>query len=452
MKGSRSLSYIGLGALLLSACGARDESPVEQHQVAKGPVAQESRPNIVLIMADDLGYGDISPFDGRIVTPNLDRMAAEGLRLTDFHTSGTVCSPTRAGLMTGRYQQRAGIPGVIVAAVEGATHEHGLKDHEVTLPELMKESGYETAIFGKWHLGYMPIYNPLNNGFDTFSGFLAGNVDYFSHVDQSGAEDWWKQRSLEPEEGYATHLISRDAVSFIEENSDKPFFLYVSHASPHYPYQGPNDGPERVAGGEFDVYSADGVVDVTYAEMVDELDRGVGEILDTLVRAGIDQNTLVLFFSDNGANEYGSNAPYRGHKTTVWEGGHRVPFIAWWPESIEADASSTEFMTTLDIMPTILELTGANLAEAPELDGRNVASFLLDGTPPAPQTFHWNGKGVREGDWKLVITDEGPQLFDLATDPGETTDVSASNVEQRERMLVSIAAWEEDVQSSMTEQ
>lgn len=429
-------------AFLLQACDAGDISPD----------AQQVRPNVVLIMADDLGYGDISPFNGRTATPNLERMAAEGLRLTDFHTSGTVCSPTRAGLMTGRYQQRAGIPGVIVADPNGATHEHGLKDHEVTLPELMGQSGYETAIFGKWHLGYIPKYNPLNNGFDTFSGFLAGNVDYFSHVDQSGAEDWWQQKEKIPEEGYATHLITRDAVSFIEENPDKPFFLFVSHAAPHYPYQGPNDGSERVAGGEFDVHSADGDVAATYSEMVSELDRGVGDILDALVRTGIQQRTLVLFFSDNGANNQGSNAPFRGHKTTVWEGGHRVPFIAWWPDSIQADASSAQFMTTLDIMPTILELAGADSDEFPKFDGRNLASFLLDGDAPAPQTFHWNGKAVREGDWKLVVTDDRPQLFDLAMDPGETLDVAASNAERRDRLLASIAAWEADVLSSMTAQ
>lgn len=429
--------------MLLQACQGGVPDPASSAGVRQ--------PNFVIILADDLGYGDISPFAGRIATPTLERMAAEGLRVTDFHTSGTVCSPTRAGLMTGRYQQRAGIPGVVLADPNGATHHHGLQDHEVTIAELLRDNGYATAIFGKWHLGYDPKYNPLENGFDTFSGFVAGNVDYFSHVDQAGAEDWWLQDRKHREEGYATRLITDHAVSFIRANKNKPFFLFVSHAAPHYPYQGPADKAEREAGSEFDdVFSADGDVDATYREMVEELDQGVGHILDELANAGIDERTLVLFLSDNGADQRGSNAPFRGSKGSEWEGGHRVPFIARWPESIQAGITSAEFATSLDIMPTLVELAGIEQAPSPRMDGISLVHFLLDAQPLGQREFHWNGKAVRVGNWKLVNTESGPQLFDLEVDPGENNNLAVTNADRLNKMLGLIENWEIDVSRSAT--
>lgn len=190
------------------------------------------RPNIVIIMADDLGYGDISPYDGWIKTPHLEQMAAEGTRFTDYHSAGNVCSPTRAALMTGRYQQRAGIPGVVFADPKREQHEHGLQKVEYTIAEAFRDRGYATGMFGKWHLGYYPKYNPVRNGFDLFKGYVSGNIDFISHYDQSGNYDWWHQDQQAVEEGYVTHLIDKHSLEFIRDNKDKPFFLYLPHKAP----------------------------------------------------------------------------------------------------------------------------------------------------------------------------------------------------------------------------
>ena len=202
-------------------------------------------PNMVIILADDLGYGDLGTFGGWIPSPHLDALAKSGLKFTDFHSNGVVCSPTRAALMTGRYPQRAGIPGVIVAALEGKTHNDGIQDAEWTLAEALRDKGYATGLMGKWHLGYQKPFNPTRHGFDQFRGYISGNVDYFSHIDQAGVEDWWHDEKLEAEEGYSTHLITKHAVDFIVENKNRPFFLYVAHEAPHYPFQGPHDKPLR---------------------------------------------------------------------------------------------------------------------------------------------------------------------------------------------------------------
>ena len=234
-------------------------------------VADEERPNLIIIMSDDLGYGDIGCYGNqRIQTPHLDRMAKQGLRFTDFHSSGSVCSPTRCGLMTGRYQQRAGIPAVV-----SVRHKHlGMAPREITFAELLKERGYSTAIFGKWHLGYRKEFNPIHQGFDRFRGYVSGNVDFFSHVDQSGAYDWWEGEEHIVEEGYTTHLITKHARQFIRENRDRPFCLYLAHEAPHYPYQGPNDKAERTVGGKFKTQGQRKDVQKAYKEMVDKRRNG----------------------------------------------------------------------------------------------------------------------------------------------------------------------------------
>ena len=186
-----------------------------------------ARPNFVIIMADDLGYGDISCFEGWVDTPRLDQLAGEGLRLTDYHSNGAVCSPTRAALMTGRYQQRVGVPGVIVARRDAAVHRTGIGDSEVTFAEALRQQGYATAIYGKWHLGYLPQFNPVRHGFDEFHGYISGNVDFFSHIDQAGHLDWWQNDKLRDEAGYVTHLITEHAVRFIQQNQKRPFCLYL---------------------------------------------------------------------------------------------------------------------------------------------------------------------------------------------------------------------------------
>ena len=423
-------------------------------------------PNIVVIMADDLGYGDISPYGGWIDTPRLDRMAGEGMRFLDFHSSGNVCSPTRAGLMTGRYQQRAGIPGVLFANPARPSHDDGIEEGEVTLAEALRARGYATGVFGKWHLGYRARFNPVRHGFDEFRGFVSGNIDYHSHVDTMGRADWWRDDELSAEEGYATHLVTEHALRFIDRNRDRPFFLYLPHHAPHYPFQGPVDPADRAVGGEFDPRGSVANRRRAYRDMVREMDAGIGEVLDALEAHGIADRTLVWFFSDNGAAQWGSNAPLRGLKATDWEGGHRVPSIAVWPGRIPAGSESGQLASTLDIMPTLLSLVGIGAGETPEgagamelpaFDGIDLSPVLLRQEALAPRQLFWgadgtfwNGAAVRDGPWKLLIDRHDgapgpPMLFNLDDDLGEQDDLAAAHPDRVERLLAALEAWRSDV-------
>ena len=417
------------------------------------------RPNFVVILADDMGYGDASCYPGSwLSTPHLDRMAAEGMRFTDFHSSGPVCSPTRAGLMTGRYQQRAGIPGVINADPKKNRH-HGLFPHEVTFAELLQRAGYRTAIFGKWHLGYRKQFNPVHHGFDLFRGYVSGNVDYISHVDRMGFADWWDGEQLAPEEGYVTHLITDHAVAFIEQNRQRPFCLYVAHEAVHSPYQGPNDPPVREVGKGNIPGAARKDVKAAYREMMAEMDKSLGRILATLGRMGIAEKTFVLFFSDNGGTRRGSNGPLRGFKGSVWEGGHRVPAVAWWPGRIPAGRVSNETLISLDVMPTILELAGLQTPPNRKLDGRSFAGVLLHGKTMPQRRLFWQFGGrqaVRDGRWKLVLGESGQRgrigLYDLQEDLGEQSNLAARYPERVEALQAALKRWQQDVANGATGQ
>lgn len=417
-------------------------------------------PNFIVIMADDLGYGDLSTYGGWIDVPSLDRMAAEGLKFTDFHSNGAVCSPTRAALMTGRYQQRAGVPVVIFAPEDRPTHIDGLQPVEHTFAEMLRERGYATGIFGKWHLGYYPQYNPVRHGFDVFKGYVSGNVDFFSHVDGAGRFDWWHDEQPSEETGYVTTLINKHAVRFIEENADEPFCLYVPHEAPHFPYQGPDDNPAgfRVVGGfsgRLDLSDED--LKQRYEQMVVEMDRGVGEILDSLVRHGLADRTLVLFFSDNGATPDGSNGPLRGYKGSVWEGGHRVPALAWQPGSIKAGSQTDQLAATMDVLPTLAELSALSVPSNRPLDGVSLVPVLRGGAV-SRGPMYWSfmdGLAMREGDWKLVLGEDGddtPKLFDLSTDLGESNDLAGQEPQRVARMAQQSRHWLREVEADATPQ
>jgi len=445
------LRALGLGA----AAMAMPRSPARAAQPEGRSMKRKPRkPNFIIVLADDMGYGDSSAYGGWIKTPHMDALAAAGLKFTDFHSSGAVCSPTRAGLMTGRYQERAGIPGVINADPKTPAHYLGLHDTEVTFPKLLKKAGYTSAIFGKWHLGYTRNFNPMHHGFDRFRGYVSGNVDYISHYDRMGVYDWWDGLDHVKEEGYVTHLVTKHSVKFIEANRDRPFCLYVAHEAVHTPLQAPGDPPGR-GPDRRKAKAPQRAAKETYKLMMKAMDDGLGEIVATLKRLGLARETLIFFFSDNGGTRYGSNAPLRGQKGSVWEGGHRVPAIAAWAGRIKPATVTDELTISLDLMPTLLELAGAAAPAGHKLDGVSLAPLMLEGKPLGRRKLFWRGQAMRDGPWKLIAAGRGAKraaLYDLSKDIGEQTDLSAKHPDRVKDMLAALAAWKTDVAAGATSQ
>jgi arylsulfatase A len=438
------------------------------------------RPNLIVIMVDDMGYEGLSCFGNPYFkTPELDQLAAEGMRFTDFHSSGTVCSPTRAGLLTGRYQQRAGIEAVIHPVADHPEHRKGLQLSEATFAEQLRSAGYATGIIGKWHQGY-PVnsadFHPQNHGFDEFIGYHSGNVDYVSHVGDHNVHDWWHGRRETPEEGYSSHLINRHTIDFVKRhaNADKPFCLYVAHEAIHNPVQVPGD-PVRRTTEKWDRWDWRQVSQeeriAKYRGMTLPIDEGIGQLKRTLHELGIAKNTFVLFFSDNGpAGDFPSGSPkLRGGKGTVYEGGHKVPAIAWWPGRIRPGSASDQLLISLDVMPTLLNLAGAELPQRP-LDGVDFSPVMFGSASPTPRTLYWaslsNGgrrsEAVRSGRWKLVVQhpraapgtfeNEQVELFNLGKDPEEKTDLVKKNPAQADRLLQQLKTWFADTQKTATKQ
>ncbi|MFR9649825.1 MAG: sulfatase-like hydrolase/transferase [Rikenellaceae bacterium] len=418
---------------------------------AAAAVAQQ-RPNVILIMADDLGYGDISCFGNKSVnTPNIDRMAAEGVKMTDFHTNGAVSSPTRAALMTGRYQQRSGVIGVITAADH---RDDGLALEEYTMAEAFKDCGYTTAMFGKWHLGYAPRFNPTKQGFDIFEGYVAGNIDYHSHIDQAMYDDWWSGDNLQEEEGYVTDLIGEKAVNFIAEHKDEPFFLYLPHEAPHYPLQGRNS--PAIRGDKAPKNQPRQTPEQTaeiYKEMIEVMDETIGDVLVAIEESGIKENTIVIFISDNGGTaSRARNLPFSGGKGGVLEGGHRVPAVMWSP-GIELSPMTpyiySSTVMTMDLFPSLINLVGGSVPK--NLDGVDFLTPLKKGKDVAKRDLFWateKQQAMRQGDWKMVkaIDSQTARLYNLANDVTESNDLSAQEPKRYESMKKSIEEWYIEVQ------
>ena len=402
------------------------------------------RPNIVLIMADDLGYGDISCYGAKHVnTPHIDALAKNGIRFTDYHSNGAVCSPTRAALMTGRYPQRTGVEGVITAARH---REVGLPLEEVTIAEVLKDAGYSTAMYGKWHLGYdIKRFGPQLQGFETFEGFVSGNVDYFHKIDQEGHKDWYIGDELKHVDGYVTDLINDRAVDWIgahvKQNKDKPFFLYLAHGAPHYPLQGPNDKGFREVGKKIREMPED--KEATYKAMIESMDAGIGRVVAELGKHGLAENTLVIFCSDNGHSPRhgGSAGELRGSKGTVYEGGHRVPMVMQWPIRLEGGQENDDLLIGMDLFAAFSKFANARLPENLLIDGRgkNVEGPVED------RVLHWvhgSKQAIRQGDWKLVMNGNSkPELYNLKDDLGEQNNLADQAPERVKQMRAAHEAW-----------
>ncbi len=414
---------------------------------------ENTKPNIILIMADDLGYGDIGCYGSNtIYTPNLDRLASEGMRFTDYHSNGAVCSPTRAALMTGKYQQRTGIEGVITAA----RHRNvGLALKEETLAEALKKEGYVTGMFGKWHLGYPEKYNPVHQGFDEFKGYVAGNIDYFSHIDQEGYFDWWENAILKDDKGYSTDLLTRYGIDFINRHKNEPYFLYLPYEAPHYPYQGRHGKAFRKEGVKNARNKAlpEDSIPAIYKDMVEVMDEDIGKMMEALQNAHLAKNTFIFFCSDNGGvKKYGQhNLPLHGWKGQLYEGGHRVPAIAWWPGKIKAGSQSDEIILSMDIFPTLLEL--AKTPPVKTQDGISFTKVLFEnGTMPERPLF-WRFhkvKAIRQGDWKLIVrktktAQDQIELYNLKDDLSEGKNLADEKTDLVIMLQEKLNNWENEV-------
>lgn len=419
-------------------------------------------PNLVFILADDLGYGDVGCYGNqKNRTANLDALAESGLRFTDFHTSGPMCSPTRAATLTGQYQQRFGKQ--FDFALSGTRHrEKGLPRQAVTIAEVLRESGYATACFGKWHLGYQPPFLPPNQGFDEFRGLGSGDGDFFTHVDRSGRPDWWHNNRLVPEEGYTTDLLTRYSVDFIRRNRDRPFFLYLPHLAIHFPWQGPNDPPHRKPGTSYHqdkwgVIPDRGNVHPHVKAMIESMDSSVGMIVQALEVSGVRENTLVVFTSDNGGylnyaggfENISSNGPLRGQKTQLYEGGHRVPAIVSWLGKIRPGVTR-DTAHSVDWFPTFARLAGVDVASM-RLDGIDLSELLLEAKTLPERKLFWRagGRAVREGPWKYIESHEGkPELYNLVDDLSESVNLAPQMPERVQQLRQAWEVWQAEVNES----
>jgi len=402
-------------------------------------IAAAPRPNVIFINCDDLGYGDLGCYGATdIRTPHLDRMAREGTRFTDFSVTSALCTPSRAALMTGRYPGRAGL----ATGVLRPDATNGLAGAELTLAEVMKSAGYSTGCIGKWHLGFVKGMRPLDQGFDSYYGVLH-NLDHWETVafEKEGGMpvlrgDVVEKRPAVPVE--MTGLYTAEALKLIEAHRERPFFLYLGHAMPHLPFD---------ASPKFKGKSPRGL----YGAVVEELDDSTGQILAQLRALGLAEKTLVIFTSDNGPERRtpGTAAPLTGTKHTVFEGGLRVPMIAWWPGQVPAGRVCAEFVSTLDVLPTLAKLAGTPLPSSLTLDGFDLSPVLLGrpgATSPRKTLYSLYGyaknrhESFREGRWKLHLATP-PKLFDLGADLAEQNNVAANNAVLVERLSAEAARW-----------
>ncbi len=401
--------------------------------------AEDKPPNIIHIVADDLGYADVG-FNGctDIKTPNLDRLAGGGAKFSQFYTQ-PMCTPTRAALMTGRYPWRYGLQTMVIPGTAG----YGLETSEWLMPQLLKEAGYNTAIIGKWHLGHADLkYWPKQRGFDYAYGATIGELDYYTHGD-AGVLDWFRDNKPVHEEGYTTTLIGDDAVKYINrQDPNKPFYLYLTFNAPHTPYLAPKETIAK--------YSS--IADPTrrtYAAMVDCLDENIGKVVAALEKKGLREKTLILFHSDNGGTHNAmfagqmadvskikipcNNGPYRDGKGSLYEGGCRVAACANWPGHIKAQTVEG-IIHVVDLYPTLARLAGASTAKCKPLDGLNVWDVIAENKPSPRTEVIYNIEpfrgAVRQGDWKLIwrtLIPASTELYNLAEDPYEKNDVAAAH-------------------------
>ncbi|MFO1217143.1 MAG: sulfatase-like hydrolase/transferase [Burkholderiaceae bacterium] len=413
-----------------------------------------SRPNFIFIVADDLGYADLGCYGGREpgVSPELDALAARGLRFTQGYSNSPVCSPTRFALMTARWQYRlrGAAEEPINSRSRGSTTLGLLPEHP-TLPSLLRDAGWRTALIGKWHLGYPPAFGPLRSGYQEFFGPMSGGVDYFTHCDSRGTHDLWLGDDEHREIGYLTDLITNRAVQWLQRAAagDAPFFLSLHYTAPHWPWETRDDAAlaEEVKGNLFHLHGGN---IHSYRRMIHHMDEGIGQVMRTLRETGRERDTLVVFTSDNGGERFSDNWPLVGGKMDLTEGGIRVPYIAHWPAVVAPGGTSEQHCLTMDWSATMLDAAGvAPHADYP-LDGVSLLPVLRDAGHSFRRPMYWrmNHRGqraLRDGDWKYLTVDGHEYLFNIPADERERANRAPREPQRLGAMREAWQAWNESM-------
>lgn len=437
--------------------------------------AEHARPNLILIVTDDQGYPDLGCIGSKpVLTPTLDRLAAEGVRGTSFYVTWPACTPSRGSILTGRYPQRNGLYDMVRNDVTNYGHRFtpeeyavspemtlGLDVREQTVGDVLKRAGYRTGVVGKWDMGQARRFLPLQRGFDFFYGHGNNGIDYYTH-ERYGIPSMFRgnERTEADKGAYATDLFKREALRFVAESKDRPWFLYLAFNAPHGASTFGADPTDRktregVQAPEKYVAMYRGKVKderlAKYYAAVTCMDEAIGEIIARLKQSGQGDNTFLMFLSDNGGSGNGGNAPLKAGKSAMWEGGLRVPFIAWWPGRVPAGKVNDEFLTSLELLPTVAAAAGAKLTSGVKLDGFNLLP-VLRGEKKSPRAeMFWQRRGdkaARVGQWKWVESAKGGGLFDLSTDLAETRDLSTEKPDVLARVKGRFEAWRKEMDAA----
>ena len=417
----------------------------------RGARAQNAQPNIVFIMADDMGYADVSCY-GRpdIETPNIDSIAAGGMRFLQGYANSAVCSATRTGLITGRYQYRLRIG--LEEPLQAGRQDVGLPPEHPTLPSLLKKAGYGTTLIGKWHLGTLPNFSPLKSGYDHFYGFRGGAIDYFNHQGTDHKEDFWNDDGAAKEVGYTTELFGNHAVETVNAyaRGDRPFFVSLHFNAPHWPWEDANGEEESERLRTKAIVDYDGGTQQTYRRMILAMDFQIGRVLAALKANGIADNTIVIFTSDNGGERFADTWPFTGRKTELLEGGLRVPTIFSWPARTPKGATSDQVAISMDWLPTLLAAAGTAPDSAYPPDGMNLLPQLTGGAAPALRKLFWRYKNNsqqahRDGDFKYLKIRDNIFLFNVVDDPMERANLKERRKDVYERLAKQWTDWNADM-------
>jgi arylsulfatase A-like enzyme len=404
--------------------------------------ALPQKPNVLFILADDLGYGDLSCY-GRpdYKTPVIDGLANEGIKFTDNYANGDVCTPTRVAFQTGRYQHRLTIG--LQQPLSDSVPNIGIPPEHPTIASLLKANGYETNLIGKWHCGNGPQFNPTKHGYDEFFGIVGSSEDYFTHKNTAGVMDLYENDKPVQKDGYLTDLFTERGIEILRRKRNRPFYLGMQYNAPHWPWQGPGDKETSLRENLGARANGPGS-DEKYGEMMKSMDAGIGRLLDALKSSGLERNTLVIFTSDNGGERYSRNWPFSFRKGSLWEGGIRVPAIVRWPGIVPAGKTTDQAAITLDWTATILKTTGTNADPAYPLEGTDLMALCTGQRASFERTLFWRNaqhQAMRRGTLKYLKEANNEHLFDVAKDPGEKTDLKADQPAVFEQLKSAYQKW-----------